>query len=99
MRVHHQQNKLNDSVTLRYQKVQSDEAGSLSLKKKTIRIRKDPETKPNKTSTTAKPSDIVIPEVMDNLPASVDLSILDNAPRPRTASVNFTWHCRCWIVA
>lgn len=92
MRVHHQQNKLNDSVTLRYQKIQSDETGSLSVKKKTIRLRRDPEKKSNETSESgATPlvfSDVTIPAAIDNLPESVDLSILDDIPRQRTASVS-----------
>ena len=87
MRLHHEQSKLTGSVTLRYQKIQSNETGSLSVKKTTIHLRRDPEKKPSRTSNF---QDMVIPEVIDNLPESVDLSIFNDVPRQRTASVGQT---------
>ena len=87
MRLHHKQSKLTGSVTLRYQKIQSNETGSLSVKKKTICLRRDPEKKPSRTSNF---QDMVIPEVIDNLPESVDLSIFNDVPRQQTASVGQT---------
>lgn len=85
LRLHHDHSKLNGSVALRYQKIQSNETGSLSVKKKTIRLCRDPE---RKLSGTSNFHDVAIPEVIDNLPESVDLSILDDVPRQRTASVS-----------
>ncbi|KAF8442227.1 hypothetical protein L210DRAFT_3503231 [Boletus edulis BED1] len=74
-------------------KIQSDDAGSLSIKKKTFRLRRDPEKKTESAGVGPPSSDldfdvVTIPEAINNLPESVDLTILDSVPRQRTISVN-----------
>ena len=77
-----------------HRKIQSDASGVLRVTKKNyhtpqVAKPKDPNSIPNQSSAPFTLDTTSIPPCVDHLPDEVDLSILDDIPRQRTASVHF----------
>lgn len=79
-----------------HRKIQSDASGILRVTKKNYDAPRDPERK-DSTSISSRPEgpfkfgSVNIPPCVDHLPDGVDLTVLDDAPKQRTASVTFSF--------